>query len=879
VKLCLKSLHVAKKMLSYFYNFKLLKVFYKKRGIDLGLIKKIIDNIRGKKHKNSKKIIHKDSNFNDSLVINENKKNHYELIKDNDFNKLKQLLDKGVNIDTRDKTPLNYAIIFGRYEIVELLLENGFNINSKIVQKNDQYGLLNSDKLEAVTPLMLAVQEKNPKMVKLLVNKGANLEIRNYNGETAIMHAIKNYAEEDIIEILIDAGANVKIKNIYNKSILELLSEKASYKIKKRLVLAGADATKYSKDKDGFSRDNLLMEAVMHNDNVFLELLLNSNIKLNEKNNQGKTVFEIISENEVDKKISNLLLNAKKEKQVKKRKVLFSNRYEFSQYKIEVSLNSSNNNVKNLETGDILFLLREPEHKEDTNTISVRDNRSNLIGYINKDLSRRLAPVLDRGENYRGVINSVIKNNGNICSFIIILESSDIPFHVNYSEVLVDNYKMNIINNDFNSNHSIIRDEALWNGNFKSKKINHIKKESWSKNLNICNDVYYKNNFIDIQGDILFIKVNKSTLIELGPYGDVDWVDECFLYGINKHNGEKIWGKKCNSLDYPIFIEDIVLINDTNIVKALSIENGNEIWSFSKHSNIFGQPIYYNDKIYFASYNLNTDTLSYGNDDYTKIIYALNLENGKTEWKKEILGFQKENIINFICGNELVYIKNNVGIKALNYETGKTVFEKNFGSNKISSLITFSNGVLYCTSEKVNKKVTAYNHYDKYLNIIDGQNGDIIWMKKISPEYKMTISKNYIYLLEEYDNVCLLYKLNAVNGKIIWLHKIEETNYKNSNKPTISKDNIYVTTNNNLYSIDKYNGDITWEMSINNSGRACVVDDFIYINDNNTIKVVDGKDGREISSYSIDEENLIEIENINSGYIYILGEEKLYSLK
>lgn len=58
----------------------------------------------------------------------------FKAAKKNDIQTLKILLDRGVNINIKDKngmTPLMWATYYCHFNIVELLLENGANVNLK----------------------------------------------------------------------------------------------------------------------------------------------------------------------------------------------------------------------------------------------------------------------------------------------------------------------------------------------------------------------------------------------------------------------------------------------------------------------------------------------------------------------------------------------------------------------------------------------------------------------------------------------------------------------------------------------------------------------------------------------------------------------------
>jgi methionyl-tRNA formyltransferase len=79
------------------------------------------------------------------------------------------------------------------------------------------------------TPLMRAVFLGNMEMVKVLLRFGANVNLGNPNGTTALMYA-KDYGETtgdfSVATILLDAGANVTLKDNFEKNIYDYINLK-----------------------------------------------------------------------------------------------------------------------------------------------------------------------------------------------------------------------------------------------------------------------------------------------------------------------------------------------------------------------------------------------------------------------------------------------------------------------------------------------------------------------------------------------------------------------------------------------------------------------------------------------------------------------------
>lgn len=101
-------------------------------------------------------------------------------------------------------TALLFAISLRKIEIVKYLLDEGASINLA-----DSVGR---------TPLMVAARTRNIELVKLLLNSGSEINARKHGGlneagETAIFSAAQIKDNQPIIKLLIENGAKLDIKN------------------------------------------------------------------------------------------------------------------------------------------------------------------------------------------------------------------------------------------------------------------------------------------------------------------------------------------------------------------------------------------------------------------------------------------------------------------------------------------------------------------------------------------------------------------------------------------------------------------------------------------------------------------------------------------
>ncbi len=93
-------------------------------------------------------------------------------------------------------TPLMYAALYGDAAAVRLLLESGANPNIR----NDS----------GATALMWAVED--PEKTRLLLDRGADANARSQDGRTPLLIAADQYGASPVVKLLIDHGASPSVK-------------------------------------------------------------------------------------------------------------------------------------------------------------------------------------------------------------------------------------------------------------------------------------------------------------------------------------------------------------------------------------------------------------------------------------------------------------------------------------------------------------------------------------------------------------------------------------------------------------------------------------------------------------------------------------------
>uniref|UniRef100_A0A3B4EVA9 Ankyrin repeat, SAM and basic leucine zipper domain containing 1 n=1 Tax=Pundamilia nyererei TaxID=303518 RepID=A0A3B4EVA9_9CICH len=168
-------------------------------------------------------------------------------ISNGDTDTVKQLLDNGVDVETRlgfEWTPLMCAVSVANYDLAKLLLDRGASANfskdhwtvlmasctasaseDKIARCVELLLSRNADPnmvdRSQMTCLMLAARDNYSKVINLLVSHGAEINIQERNGYTALTIAV-HYGREEAVLKLLQLGADKTIRTKTGKSPADL---------------------------------------------------------------------------------------------------------------------------------------------------------------------------------------------------------------------------------------------------------------------------------------------------------------------------------------------------------------------------------------------------------------------------------------------------------------------------------------------------------------------------------------------------------------------------------------------------------------------------------------------------------------------------------
>ncbi|MDD5773688.1 MAG: ankyrin repeat domain-containing protein [bacterium] len=205
----------------------------------------------------------------------------------NDIKTVKQLLDKGADVNVKDKYGFNVLIKeagSGHTEIVKLLLEKGAVVNAKTKG--------------GYTALMAAAEQyNNTEILKMLLDKGAIINAKTDKGDNALIYAARE-GHTEIVKILLAKGADLHAKDKYGRTVLMEVTDRGYKDILRSLENKGTDMT---------SDITALVNSEWNNYMQIVEILLDKGLEVNAKTNSGFTALMGAARNS-NKEIVKLLL-------------------------------------------------------------------------------------------------------------------------------------------------------------------------------------------------------------------------------------------------------------------------------------------------------------------------------------------------------------------------------------------------------------------------------------------------------------------------------------------------------------------------------------------------------------------------------------------
>jgi len=138
---------------------------------------------------------------------------------------VKYLVENGVqlnNVEGNEESLLSQPILNNDFEMLEFLIKNDADINHI---KNVDHG----------TFFTLAIQGGNMKIIKLLVENGAKLNIANTWGKTELMTAA-GYKNLEITKYLVENGADINMKDNWGKNAMDYFERSSNVHDKNNMI-------------------------------------------------------------------------------------------------------------------------------------------------------------------------------------------------------------------------------------------------------------------------------------------------------------------------------------------------------------------------------------------------------------------------------------------------------------------------------------------------------------------------------------------------------------------------------------------------------------------------------------------------------------------
>ena len=135
-----------------------------------------------------------------------------ETAKQGNIERLQYFIDKGVDINARDRygrTALSRAIQNGRPEVVDVLLDNGADVPfAFVITTHDELRTKPSKVQQAQfnAELIEVAKQGDIQTVKTFVKRGADIDVQDNQGRTPLYLAAKNEHPE-VVDVLLDNGA------------------------------------------------------------------------------------------------------------------------------------------------------------------------------------------------------------------------------------------------------------------------------------------------------------------------------------------------------------------------------------------------------------------------------------------------------------------------------------------------------------------------------------------------------------------------------------------------------------------------------------------------------------------------------------------------
>lgn len=191
------------------------------------------------------------------------------------------LCQNGANVNSPD-APIHFAVAWGTIEVVEALIKEGADINSK-----DRFGR------SPICSCVMSPNDENKKqaIAKLLIAHGANLNPDAKSGINPLIQA--SFSNEiNTVNLLLSLGADTEVRDLTKCTPLHIAASQGHEEVVKKLLLAHANPN----SKDGFGYTPL-HHAVSEGHKNIIRVLVQYGADLNAIDSSGHTPLQMASFN------------------------------------------------------------------------------------------------------------------------------------------------------------------------------------------------------------------------------------------------------------------------------------------------------------------------------------------------------------------------------------------------------------------------------------------------------------------------------------------------------------------------------------------------------------------------------------------------------
>ena len=365
-----------------------------------------------------------------------------------------------------------------------------------------------------------------------------------------------------------------------------------------------------------------------------------------------------------------------------------------------------------------------------------------------------------------------------------------------------------LIDTSFVNNYDNNNGRINFNGNLET-----ISKYKFSK---IKNFYQYDPKMSFYNKDIIFFD-NKGSILRFNDDSDLVW---------KKNNYTKSEKKQNPILFFENNKETLIIADNISKYYALNIDTGEVLWSKNNTAPFNSQLKIYKDKFFVI--------------DYENVLRAYSINEGNEIWsirtENSLIRSQKK--LSMVIIKDKIYFNNSSGdISSVDIRSGELLWQ-----TPTQSTLIYDQGFFLKTSDIIADNETLYfsNNKNEFFSL-DVETGTLNWKQKINSNLRPTLIDNYIFTVSLKGYLVVIEKNSGNIIRITDVFKNFKKKKRNKIQPTgfiIGGNNLYLTTDNGrLLVLDVLTGKVLNILKIDNNkiSRPLVLNQNLFITSDNSI--------------------------------------------